>query len=134
MANIAVNSQYMLLNWLLGGTLPTRPTTWAIGLSLGAPSSVSGSEISGGSGYTRQTAATMFNTVVSGSNTMTNLSALTFGPFSSAQSISGILVWDTLLSNNAGNMLWYGTLVAPRTVSVGDTIVLASGQLSISLA
>ena len=90
MANIAVNSQYMLLNWLLGGTLPTRPTTWAIGLSLGAPSSVSGSgDFGAASGYTRQTAATMFNTVVSGSNTMTNLSALTFGPFSSTQSIFG---------------------------------------------
>ena len=44
---------------------------------------------------------------------------MTFGPFSSAQSLSGLIVTDTLAT--AGNLLFYGTLTTARTVAIGDS-------------
>jgi hypothetical protein len=43
---------------------------------------------------------------------------MTFGPFSSAQSISGVIVKDTIATG--GNLLWQGLLATARTVGVGD--------------
>jgi hypothetical protein len=59
---------------------------------------------------------------------------MTFGPFSGAASITGIQIWDTVLTLNSGNMLYYGTLTTPRTVGVGDSLVIASAALTVSLA
>ena len=59
---------------------------------------------------------------------------MTFGPFSTAYSITGIQVWDTQGSLNTGNMLWYGTLSVARTVASGDSLVLAIGALTCTLS
>jgi hypothetical protein len=59
---------------------------------------------------------------------------MTFGPFSGAASITGLQVWDTILTLNSGNMLWYGNLTTARTVGIGDSLVIASGALTISLS
>jgi hypothetical protein len=132
MANIAAYAEKAMLDWVLGGAAPTRPTIWSVGLSLGAPTSISGSEITTGSGYARQTL--VMAAAVSPGGSATNASAMTFGPFSGAASISGIQLWDTILTLNSGNMLWYGLLATARTVGVGDSLVIASGALTISLA
>jgi len=130
MANIAAYAEKAMLDWVLGGATPTRPTVWGVGLSLGAPTSVSGSEIGTDSGYTRQTV--VFNAAASPAGSASNSGAMTFGPFSTAQSISGLLVTDTLAT--AGNMLWYGTLATARTVGPGDSLVVAAGSVLITLA
>lgn len=132
MANVAAFAEKLALDFLLRGATAGLPAAWAVGLSLGAPTSVSGSEITTGSGYARQTAS--FAAAASPAGTASNATAMTFGPFSGGASISGIQVWDTLLSLNSGNMLWYGTLTTPRTVGVGDSLVIAAGALTISLA
>lgn len=132
MANVSAYAEKAMLDWVLGGATPTRPAAWAVGLSLGVPSSVSGSEITTGSGYARATVG--FGAAASPGGSATNTVAMTFGPFSGAASITGIQIWDTLLSLNSGNMLWYGTLTTPRTVGVGDSLVIASGALTVSLA
>jgi hypothetical protein len=64
--------------------------------------------------------------------TVTNTAAITYsnlsvGTFSAAQ------VWDTVLSNNSGNMLWYGALSVARITQAGDSLVFASGALTASL-
>ena len=132
MANIGAYAEKAMLDWVLGGAAPTRPTTWGCGLSPGVPSSISGSEIGTASGYNRQTCS--MAAAASPAGSASNASAMTFGPFSSAQSITGIQLWDTMLSNNSGNMLWYGTLTTARTVGVGDSLVIAAGALIITLA
>jgi len=131
MANIAAYAQKAMLDWVLGGASPTQPAARFVGLSLGNPSSVSGSEVSTGSGYARQTG--IFGAAASPAGSASNATAMTFGPFSSAQSISGLQVWDTGLSANSGNMLWYGLLATARTVGVGDSLVFAVGALGITL-
>ncbi len=132
MGAVAAYAEKAVLDWLLLGATPTRPGTNAVGLSLGAPSSTSGSEITTASGYARQTCG--FNAAASPGGSVTNTNAMTFGPFSGACSISGLQVWDTILTLNSGNMLWYGLLATARTLGVGDSLVIASGALTISLA
>lgn len=134
MANISQYLTKAMLDWSMGGATPTRPGAWGVGLSLGAPTSVSGSEITTGSGYARQSPGTFAAAgTPTSSGTATNTAAMTFGPFSGAASISGIQIWDTVLSLNSGNMLWYGLLATARTVGVGDSLVIASGALAVSL-
>lgn len=132
MANIAQYGGKALLDWICLGATPTRPGTLGVAISLGAPSSVSGSEIGTGSGYTPQTVTFGAAGTPSGSATVTNANAMTFGPFSTAQSLSGLVVKDTLAT--AGNLLFYGTLTTARTVAAGDSLVIAAGALTITLS
>jgi hypothetical protein len=90
------------------------------------------SEMTTGLGYTRQTA--IFGAAASPAGSASNNAAVTFGPFNTALTISGIQLWDTILSLNSGNPLWYGTLTTARTLASGDSLVIASGALTISLA
>jgi len=135
MANIAQFATSSMLNWVLSstGAAPTRPAACAVGLSLGSPTSTSGSEIPNTSGYsTRQSGQFAAATTVASSAYASNTVAMSWANMSAA-SISGLQIWDTLLSNNSGNMLWYGLLAAPRTLSAGDALVIASGALTCSL-
>jgi hypothetical protein len=131
MANIGVYAQKAMLDWVLGGATPTQPAVRAVGLSLGTPSSVSGSDVSAGSGYSRQ--AAQFGAAASPAGSASNTNAMTFGPFSSAASVVGAQLWDNT-AIGSGNMLWYGTLTSGRSVAIGDTLVLPPGELTISLA
>ena len=132
MANIAQYASKALLDWICGGASPTQPTTRGIGLSLGVPSSISASEVGAASGYTRQTVTFGAAGTPTSSGTVTNANAMTFGPFSTAQSISGLVVADTLAAG--GNLLFYGTLTTARTVQPGDSLVIAVAALTITLA
>ena len=53
MANICQYMQKAMLDWVLLGAAPTRPASVLVGLSIGAPSSTSNSEVGAGSGYAR---------------------------------------------------------------------------------
>ena len=133
MSNVSAYAEKALLDWVLLGATPTRPGTVAVGLSLGAPTSVSGSEMGTASGYTRKTAT--FGAAASPAGSATLAAAVTFGPFQTAYSITGLQVWDTNgVAVDAGNMLWYGNLATARTVASGDSLVIASGALTITLA
>jgi hypothetical protein len=132
-ANISQAMSKSMLDWALNGATPTRPGAVYAGLALGAPGSAASSEIGTGSGYTRQTMAMGAAGTPSGSGTATNNANVTFGPFSTAQSISGIFLADTV-SSGAGTMLFYGTLTTPRTVSPGDSLVVSSAALTITLS
>lgn len=68
------------------------------------------------------------------SGTVTNASAVTFGPVNAASVISGIQIWDTVgVAADAGNMLWFGLLATARTLASGDSLVIASGALTVTL-
>jgi hypothetical protein len=139
MANIGQVMQGRMLDWALGApaAAPTRPSVYGVGLSLGSPTSTSASEVTlGSSNYTRQTlGATAFppSSTVASSAFVSNSNAASFTNLS-AGSFSGIQIWDTVLSNNSGNQLFYGLLATARTTIAGDALVLAAGALTVSLA
>ncbi len=130
MANVAAYGGKQMLDWVLGGASATQPASRLIALSLGTPSSVSGSEVGTGSGYARQTA--LFGAAASPADSASNTAAMTFGPFSSSAAIQGVMCYDTI-SITSGNMFWYGTLTTARTVLPGDTLVIGAGSLIITL-
>jgi hypothetical protein len=131
MAGISSYLEKALLDWTCGGATPTQPTVRALGLSLGTPTTIAGSEIATGSGYTRQTIS--FNAAILNTGTVSNAIACTFGPFSAACTVISIEVWDTLAAT-VGNLLWFGTALTPRTLSGGDSYVVAAGALTIQLS
>jgi len=91
MAALSAYAAKLLLDWMLaGGSAPTRPPGQAVGLSTAVPSSVAGSEIATGSGYTRQSAT--FASAASPAGSASNSNSLSFGPFSNACTVSGAQV------------------------------------------
>ncbi len=133
MANIATYAENFMLAYLLLGSTATRPTAWGIGLSLASPTSVSGSEIASGTGVVRSTGVFASQAV----NTFTNNAANTYGPVNAAGSYSGIDIFDSLPASytaDQGHLLMYGLLATARTVGSGDSLVLGSGALSITLS
>lgn len=132
MANISAYLEKAYLDWCFGGAAVTQPATRAIGLSAGAPSSTSGSELTTGIGYARQTAN--WPAAASPAGSVTNNTAYTFGPFSASQVVSGLQIWDTVLTLNSGNMLWYGNLATARTPLANDTVVIAIANLTVTLS
>lgn len=131
MANISSYLQKQILDWALKGAAATQPANVWVGLAIGTPTSVTGSEIQANSGYARQTG--LFGAAASPAGSASNTASINFGPFSSTQSILGIHVWDGSPINSS-NMLWYGTLQNARTVQPGDTIVVQAGALVITLS
>lgn len=131
MANIGAHGAKQMLDWVLGGASATQPASRLAALSLGTPSSVSGSEVNTNSGYARQTA--LFGAAASPAGSASNTAAMTFGPFSSSAAIQGLLIYDTI-SIMSGNIWWYGTLLTARTVLPGDTLVVGAGALIITLS
>jgi hypothetical protein len=131
MANIGAHGAKQQLDWVLGGAAATQPSSRLAALSLGTPSSISGSEVNTNSGYARQ--SPLFGAAASPAGSASNTAAMTFGPFSSSNAIQGLLIYDTI-SISSGNIWWYGTLLTARTVLPGDTLVVAAGALLITLS
>lgn len=119
-----------MLDWVLGGATPTRPTAWGLGISLGTPSSTSGSECSV-SGYVRQTI--VWNAAASPAGSASQNSAIQF-TFLSACTIKGWQLWDTVLSSNSGNMLSFGQLSASSVMASGDILSIADKGVKLVLA
>lgn len=131
MANISAYLSKAYLDWCLGGAAATQPTNRWVGLAAGTPTSVSGSEIGTLTGYSRVTA--LFGAAASPAGSASITAGMTFGPFSSNGSILGVQIWDGSPVGSS-NMLWYGTLLTPRTILVGDSLVFAPGALLITLS
>jgi hypothetical protein len=132
MANIGAHAAKQMLDWVLGGAAATQPASRLAALTFGVPTSVSAlGEIQINSGYTRATVT--FGAAASPAGSASNIASFTFGPFSSSQSILGMLIYDTP-AINSGSIWWYGTLLTARTPLAGDTLVVATGALIITLS
>jgi hypothetical protein len=133
MANIASFHQKTFLDWSLGGTgaAVTQPASRLAALASGIPTSISASELSPLSAYTRQTA--LFTAANSPAGSASNTAGMTWGPFSSVGTVQGLVIFDTSAFTQ-GNMLWYGSLLTARTVFVGDQLVVAPGALIVTLS
>ena len=119
------------LDWCLGGATPAQPNARWVGLAVGTPTSVSGSEMGTLTGYSRLTG--LFGAAASPAGSASNTAAMTFGPFSSVGSALGIHIWDGSPVASS-DMLWYGTLQTARTFGIGDSLVVAAGSLTVTLA
>jgi hypothetical protein len=138
MANLSAFQTKALLDWSFGGATPTRPTQWWMNLSLGSPTNVTASEMSTGSGITRQTLAMPAASTAAATNssgTVMNTANATFGPLSGASnSFSGIIIFGATSNSEsvsgAGTQWWQGLLATVRSAIIGDSLVISSSALT----
>jgi hypothetical protein len=127
MANLSDWSENNLLDWLMGGASPTRPTARYVALFTAAPSDTGGgTEVSGG-GYARQaiTCGAAAGGTTSNDNEITfTATGADFG------TVTHIGIFD---ATTAGNLLWHGALAASKAVGDGDSLVFAVGDLDFTL-
>jgi len=117
------------------------PTSLGLGLAASAvPTSSFGREPGTSIGYTPQ--AIGFASVGAAGTKATNSAAITFAGFNTKTTYFGMFIKDTLAgsslfnSKQLGNLHYFGAFSSPASliVSSGDTVTLAIGALSISLA
>lgn len=120
-------TENLALKWLLTTDSATRPTSWYVALFTSDPTDAgSGTEVSGGS-YARKSVAF----TVSG-DTATNSATVTFDTASANWGTIGYVgIYD---NSTGGNLLFHGAVTTSKTIESGDTFVISSSNLSITLA
>lgn len=121
-----------VLDYLTGAAAATQPSNRYVGLAAGTPTTVSGSELGTAQGYFSRLTA-LFGAAASPAGSASNTAGMTFGPFSSGGSALGIHVWDGSPIGSS-NMIFQGTLQTARTYGIGDSLVIAPGGLTLTMA
>lgn len=120
-----------VLDHIVGKSAFTKPTV-SVGLFFVMPNDAGagGTEVAT-AGYARVlTAAADWNDAASGATA--NANALTF-PQATANYGSQVVGFGLYDNTSGGNLLASGTLTTARTVSSGDTIRFAAGELDVTL-
>ena len=126
MSNLTNFSENQLLVWQLTNGAMTRPTSWFVGVGTGNTDITLTGEPSG-NGYTRQ--AVTFSVT---NDVASNTALLTFGPASASWgSMASVAVFDAA---TGGNCLWAGALTAAKAIDSGDSLTIAAGALTLTLA
>ena len=117
-----------ILDYVLRDTADWAPTTVYLALHTADPAEDgSGAEVSGGS-YARQACAFDATHATGGNTANTSAESFTGMP---ACTVSHIGIWDHA---SAGNLLFYTDVTASKTVGSGDTISVAEGAVTVTLA
>jgi len=117
-----------ILDYVLRDTADWAPTTVYLALHTADPAEDgSGAEVSGGS-YARQACAFDATHATGGNTANTSAESFTGMP---ACTVSHIGIWDHA---SAGNLLFYTDVTASKTVGSGDTISVAAGAVTVTLA
>jgi hypothetical protein len=113
----------------LGKVAFTMPTTLYVALYTSDPGDDNtGTEVTG-TNYVRLAIAPAGWTIATGSALANNVNPVLFETAGSPWgTISHMGILDAL---TAGNLLWHGPLVTPRTVNTGDTIEWPAGTLNV---
>lgn len=120
-----------ILNHVLGTPALTKPAAVYLGLFVTTPdesASPTGTEVSTTStGYQRQ--AITFSAASNGSITGPS-TAITFP--TATGSWGSVTGWGVFDAQTSGNLLYYGSLSATKTITTGDTASVAAGQVVIT--
>jgi hypothetical protein len=126
MANFSDYSETLVATWLFTTDSATRPTAWYLGVGTGHTDAALTGEPSG-DGYARQQVAF---TVSNGVATLADAEA--FGPATGNWgTIASAAIFDAA---TAGNVLAVGALTASRVIESGDTLTVAAGAVTFTVA
>jgi len=130
MAALSDYAEKLLLDWSMTTGSATRPTAWYVALYTAAPSDSGGGTEVSGNGYARQ--AVTFAAASTPGGTTSNTDAQSFtANGGNWGSVTHIGIFDALTT---GNLLWHGSLVAPKTVNDGDTLEFSIGNIDLTIA
>lgn len=127
--NLSDYLENKLLDHIIGKTSYTMPTAYVALYTVAPTDSGGGTECTGGSYARVATSGSTWNAASSGSNS--NASDIVF-PEATA-SWGTVVAVGILDASSAGNLLWYGTLTANKTVDSGDTVRFVAGDLTTAL-
>ena len=128
MAEMSDYLERKLLDHTLGTTAYTHPSQTYLALHTADPTDAgSGAEVSGGS-YARQAIAFDACHATTGVTQNTDIETFTSMP---AATVTHIGIWDAASS---GNLLFHTPVTSSKTVGSGDTISVAAGAITITLA
>lgn len=117
-----------VLDWVLLGATPTRPSAIYVALHSADPGETGASNELSGNGYARQ--AVSFNAGTSGAGTTSNSNAPEFTASGSGfGSVTHASLWD---ASSSGNALYKGALAASKTIAAGDKLVFAAGTITVT--
>jgi len=130
MAALSDHAENLVLNWLMTSGTATRPTAWYVALYTAAPNDAGGGTELTGNGYSRQTVA--FDTASGTGGTTSNSGAVTFTAAGGDWgTITHMAIHDAA---SAGNLLWHGALSASKTITDGDSLEFAIGNIDLTIA
>ena len=128
MAEMSDYLERKLLDHTLGTTAYTHPSQTYLALHTADPTDAgSGAEVSGGS-YARQACAFDAAHATNGNTANTDAESFTVMP---ACTVTHIGIWDAASS---GNLLFHTAVDTSKAVLAGDTISVAAGAITITLA
>jgi len=128
MAEMSNYLETKILDYVLRDTADWAPATVYLALHTADPAEDgSGAEVSGGS-YARQACAFDATHATGGNTANTSAESFTGMP---ACTVTHIGIWDHA---SAGNLLFYTDVTANKTVTSGDTISVAAGAVTVTLA
>ena len=128
MAEMSNYLETKVLDYVLRNTADWAPTAVFLALHTADPTDAgSGAEVSGGS-YARQTCA--FDAAHATGGNTANTDAETFANMP-ACTVTHIGVWD---ASSSGNLLFHTAVTTSKAVLAGDTITVAAGAVTITLA
>lgn len=112
-----------VVDWLLGGATPTRPSARYLALHTADPGETGATSELSGNGYARQ--AVTFGAASSGSasNTSTHTFTASGGSWGTVTHFS---IWDAVTT---GNCLYVGALSVSRTINNGESGTVAAGAV-----
>ena len=127
MAGLSTATTNLVLDWAMSTASVTRPTAWYLALYTVAPTDAGGgTEVSTG-GYVRQ--AITFGAASSASMLSTNTVA-----FTAVGADYGTIVYVGIFdASTGGNFLWSGAMTVNRTVTDGQTLTFAIGDVVLSI-
>lgn len=119
-------AELAVLDWLLGGATPTRPTARYLALHTADPGETGATGEVATGGYARQ--AVTFGAASGGA--AANSSTHTFTPSGANWgSITHFSIWDAA---TAGNCLYSGALTTARAINDGESLTVAAAAISVS--
>ncbi|WP_374576115.1 hypothetical protein [Phenylobacterium sp.] len=115
-----------VVDWLLGGATPTRPSARYLALHTADPTDAGATGELSGNGYARQ--AITFGAASSGSasNTSTHTFTASGGDWGT---VSHFSIWD---ASTSGNCLYVGALTTSRTINDGESGTVAAAAIACS--
>jgi len=130
MSALSDYAEKAVLDWLMGGATPTRPSAHYIALYTAAPSDSGGGTEVSGSGYSRQ--STTFDEASTPGGTTSNSAAVNFTASGGDWgTITHMGIFD---ASSGGNLLWHGSLTASKVIEDGDTLSFAIGNIDLTIA
>lgn len=121
-------AETLIANFIANNQTATRPTAWFLALFTAAPNDAGGGTEVSGSGYARQ--AITFGAASSG--VVANTSTHTFT--ASGGSWGTVTHYGIFSASSAGTLYWHGALGTSRTIADGESLTVAAGAFTLTVA